>query len=291
MKLLTKLFLITDAKGKDINIKGKPIVVALNGEKTITKLEDIFSHPEYDMGEIYGNSLLSLYQVQEDGSLQVEGSKIQLINFDTDELILVKKIDKPWVKADTDIPFEDVQKFSEYFKIAKPEEVFSSLTAEEKQSFISAREAKAQENEVAAKAAANQAETEAATTKAAADLLLKEQKEKEETEYKATLDPQYVLDQNAYESLRTYYKGLEGFKHYINGLYEFFYGDDPSYPIGLAIKRGDAWWEEINDEDLTIIEKNDKEVIIEFPDKGVPTRLILNREAGDIEINVPKATE
>lgn len=288
MKLLTKLFLITDSNGKDINVEGKPVVLALNGEKTNTKLEDVFSGLEYDLGEIYGNSLLSLYQVQEDGSLQVEGSKIQLINADTDELILVKKIDKPWINNHGNISFEDVQKFAEYFKIARPEEVFPDLNAEEKQAFISGRQA-TQEAKTNADTLAKANEEAEAASKKEADRIARE---KEEAEFKASLDPvKEVLDKNGYESIRTYYAGLEGFKQYVKGPYELFYGDDPEYSIAVLIKRGDAWWQEIKEEDAEIIERNDKEVIIEFPDKEVRKYITLNREAQEIEITEAKAKE
>lgn len=280
MKLLTKLFIVTDAKGKDINVKGMPIVLAMNGEKTTTKLQDVFSGPEYDLGEVYGNSLLSHYQVMEDGSLEVEGSKIQFMNADTDELILVKNIEKPFVRNDGSISFEDVKAFSEYFKISKPDEVFSSLSQEEKETFSTQRQAA----ETASKAAEEATVANTAKEKAAAQ-------EAAEATLKASIDPAYVQDMNAYHSTQSFYAALDGFKQYIKEPYHLFYGDDPNQSLCILIDRGATWKEEVKEENYEILSKTDKAVVIQFLDGTAKKNLTLDLESGQIEITDPRTEE
>lgn len=255
MKLQTQLFLITDSKGKEINVEKKNIILALNGERT-TGLKDIFSGLEFDAGEIYGNSLLSYYNVNEDGSLEVEGSKVQLLDAETDEPILVKRIKRPGVHDDSTISFEDIQKFSDYFKIAKPDEVFSNLSALEKQIFIEARISREEiiKNEAAATLAketadlANQQKADAETERIA--------KEKAEAELKASIDPAYVQDEKAYQATKAFYATLDGFKQYTQDKYHLFYGDDPNESLCLLIERGATWKEEVSPENIEIISKN-----------------------------------
>lgn len=286
MKLQTQLLLITDAKGNDINVENKPVIISLNGERLTTKLEDIFTGLEFDDGEIYGNSLLGYYPVNEDGSLQVEGSKVQLIDGDTNEPILVKRIKRPGVHNDTDIPFEHVQKFVEYFNIQKPEEVFSNLTAEEKQVFISERTTKTEaRNKQEAEASAN-AETEAA---AKAQTALEEKQQAEAT-LKASIDPAYVQHMPQYVSTQSFYSGVDGFKEYVNDKYHLFWGEDPNQSLCILIKRGDTWWEEVNPEAADIMAKTDKAVVIEFTDGTERKQMTLDRESGQIAIaSVPAA--
>lgn len=280
MKLLTQLFLIKDSKGKNADANGKNIVLALNGEKTDTKVQDMFSELEFDSGEIYGNSLLSYYSVQEDGSLQVEGSKIQFIDADTDEIILIKKIERPYIKSDGNISFEDIKAFSEYFKIAKPDEVFVHLSEEEKQAFITKR----QEAETAGQASA------LATAKAKADSDRIE-KEQAEIALKASIDPAYVQDMNAYLSTQSFYAAVDGFKQYTKAPYNLFYGEDPNQSLCILIDRAATWKEEVKEENYEIVEKNDKQVVIQFLDGNVSKYLTLNLEAGEIEITDAKAKE
>ena len=283
MKLQTQLFLITDSKGISTNVEDRSIVVALNGERLPTRLQDVFTGLEFDDGEIYGNSLLSYYNINEDGSLEVDGSKVQLMDAETDEMINVKRIKRPTVHDDSYISFENIQKFAEYFKIAKPDEVFSHLNATEKQLFISDRLTK----ETAIQNSASQA-AEAAVSKAAADLWEKEQAE---ISLKASIDPNYVQDNKAYISTQSFYAALDGFKEYINDKHHLFYGEDPNQSLCILIKRGANWWEEIREEKAEIFAKSEKEVIIDFMDGEQEQRLRLDLESGQIEIINPKATE
>lgn len=69
MKLRSKVFIITDAAGNEINLEEKQVVLALNGERMDTKLQEVCSDLEFDDGEFYGNTLLSYYGIQADGSL------------------------------------------------------------------------------------------------------------------------------------------------------------------------------------------------------------------------------
>lgn len=269
MKLRTKLFPITNLKGEEINVDGKPIVLSLNGELMETKLEDVFTDLEFDDGEIYGNSLLSYYKVNEDGSLEVEGSKVQLFDSSSNEPVLVKQIKRPGINADTDIPFEHVKKFAEYFKIAKPEEVFKDLNDSEKQIFVSERDS------------IKELHTKAIVEKAEEDRISAETAERE---LKASIDPIYVQEKKHYLTTQSFYAGMEGFKEYIKDKYHLFYGDDPEQAPCVLIKRGDAWWEECREDDTEIMEKTDSLVIIEFNDGQIHKKLTLDRAAGQIAI-------
>lgn len=277
MKLQTQLFLITDSKGKEINVEKKNIILALNGERLTTELKSIFSGLEFDAGEIYGNSLISYYNVNEDGSLEVEGSKVQLLDSETDEPILVKRIKRPSVHDDTSTSFEDIQKFAEYFKIAKPDEVFSNLSAPEKQVFIDERTSREE-------TAKNEAATATANEEAskAAEALI--DKKKAEAELRASIDPAYVQDKVAYESTDSFYKALDGFKKYIQEPYQLFYGEDPNESLCILIKRGDTWFEEVKPENFDITDKTANTVVIEFNDGEIRKQLTLALDSGQIEI-------
>lgn len=275
MELKTKLLIITNAKGEEINVKKKVVALDLNGERSDIKLKDIFSNLELDSGEIYGNSLLSYYEVNEDGSLQVEGSKIQLVDEATNEPILVKSIKRPGVNDDDDMPFEHVKKFAKFFKIEKPEEVFTNLTEDEKQIFISERAAKAQP-------AIDKAAEDATAADDAAALELEAQK-KANADLKASIDPAYVQEKPAYISTQGFYSGLPGFKEYIKEKYHLFYGPDASYEPCVLIKHGE-WWEEVKEDNTEIIDKTDKTVVIDFKGINQKGKLTLDNETGDINI-------
>lgn len=273
MKLQSKILIVTNSKGQEI-FPGKNIALDLNGERIDIKLKDIGSHLEFDMGEIYGNFLLSYYTVNQDGSLQVEGSKVQLFDAATNEPILVKEITKPGIHDDEDIPFEHVQKFVEFFKIAKPEEVFFNLTDAQKQEFISAREAaaappaieeapEAKENEIAAQKKVN-------------------------AELKAQIHPNYVQEKKNYISTQGFYAGI-GAKEYIKEKYHLFYGPDASYEPCVLIKHGE-WWEEIKEENTEIADKTDKTVVIEFSGINETGKITLDIETSDIKIEVAGGT-
>lgn len=274
MKLKTKLFLITNSKGQEINVKRKDVALDLNGERMKTKLLDIISKTEFDDGEIYGNSLLSYYQVNEDGSLQVEGSKIQLVDASTNEPILVKQIIRPGIYNDIDMPFDHVQKFVEFFKITKPDEVFDNLSDDEKQVFISERTAKEKSQSI---------ETEASTADKAAAESERLQKEKQNKELKESIDPAYVHENSGITSTRTFYSGIEGFKEFIKDQYHLFYGDNPAYEPCVLIKRG-TWWEECREELTEVIQKDDTTVVIEFMDGTEKKKVTLDINAGTINI-------
>lgn len=266
MKLNSKILVISNAKGEEINIKRKVIALDLNGERSDIKLKDIFSNLEFDSGEIYGNSLLSYYQVNEDGSLWVEGSKIQMVDEATGEPILVKSIEEPSIYDDENMPFEHVQKFADFFKIAKPEEVFTNLTDAEKQIFISERAAK----------------TQPVIDQTAAALELDTQK-KANADLKASIDPLYVQDKPAYIATQGFYSGLPDFKEYTKDKYTLFYGPDPQYPPCVLIKHGE-WWEEVTEKNTEILDKTDNIVVIEFKEGDSLKKLTLDLGAGDINI-------
>lgn len=266
MKLKSNIFISTDAKGSLINVEGRDIAIALNGEKLPTKLFDIFKHLEFDQGEIYGNCLLSYYTPQEDGSLAVEGSKVQFMDAQTDELILIKGFEKPSIHDDGPISFDNVKEFAAYFKIAKPEEVFKDLSAEEKQVFISEREA-AQQPVVDHE-------------KEAADL---QAKKDAEAALKASIDPQYVHEKESYYTTQNFYTSVNA-KEYTQGPYHLFYGTDSGQEPCVLIKRGDAWWEEIKEGNLETMDKTDTSLVVGFKDGESPKRATLQLETGQLTI-------
>lgn len=276
MKLRTKTFPITDAKGNDIDLSGKPVIIILNGELTDIHLHDLVSSLELDENEIYGNSMLSYYTPQ-DGKLVVEGSTIELAIEGTDERILITGINRPGIHADTMIPFEHVQKFAEFFKVAKPDEVFTDLNAEEKQFFIDARTTAASK----AKAAADKASAEKAIAdKAAADAAAKQA----ETELRASIDLKFIHDKKSYMADKTFYDLLEPepFKEYIKGPYHLFFGKSTEEAPYVLIKRGNDWWEQPKDTDLA--DENDKTVEVQFTDGKILKSLILDIATGEITI-------
>lgn len=279
MKLRSKVLIVTNESGNEINLEEKEVVLALNGERLDTKLQDVCSDMEFDDGEVYGNTLLSYYGIQPDGSLQVDGSNIQLIDAATGDKILVKEMKRPSVHDDTEMPFEHLLKFIEYFKIAKPEEVFHNLSKEEKQALADDRtaaqdkamkeaEKSRQENE----SAKSQAD-EAAAAQAEADL-------------KASIHPDLIRDQKDYNAIRSFYSGID-FKEYIKENIHLFYGKDENNPPSVLIKRGKAWWEECQEPD--VLEETDTNLVISYLDGEVSKRLNLDIESGDVTIEDDKA--
>lgn len=285
MKLKTKLFLITDSTGEEIDVENKDAILMLNGQKTSSRIPDVFTDTEYDEGEIYGNSLLSYYQVQEDGSLEVEGSKIQFA-LESGEPILVKRILRPDVNDDTIIPFEHVQKFAEFFAIAKPEEVFVNLNEDEKQVFISSRNEKVWVAKQKADEEENARTEQAKKEKEKSDAEKAKQAKEAEAKLKASINPRFVSEKKDYISEQSFYRGID-FKEYIHPPYHLFYGKSDDEMPKVFIKRGETWWEETKDAD--IIDENDKTVVIEFTDGHTAKQLTLDIASGEIKITDAEA--
>ena len=263
MKLRTKIFVPVNAQGEELDLNDVDVALSLNGERQETRLKDVFSELELEEGEIYGNSLLSYYTVAEDGSLQVQGSRIELIDTLTGDRIRIKEIYRPTINDDTDIPFEHVQKFAEFFKIERPDEVFHNLNAEEKQAFIDQRLA-------AETAQSTQTSQEAA--KAAQEA---------ENALKASIDKNYVQDAKAYRATRSYYEGVD-FKEYTDGPVSLFYGDTQGEPPCVLIKRGKDWWEEIQEPEL--VDKTDTSATIQYYDGEQLKSIELDLQAGSMKI-------
>lgn len=289
MKLKTKLFLITDSTGEEMDIENRNIGIYLNGEKHPASVAELFNYAEYDEGEIYGNSLLSYYQVTDDGKLSVEGSTIELRDDDTQEQIKFVRIVRPSVNDDGQISFDVVRLFSESFTIAKPDEVFTDLTDEEKQIFISERaiqEATTQKQKAAAQKALDDAEIErlaaekskADSDKAKADA----DKVQAEKELKESIDKKFIQEEKEYRSTQGFYRGID-FKEYINHPYHLFYGKSEGDEPSVLIKRGETWWEESADAYLD--DENDKTATIVFTDGEIQKQLTLNIETGEINIS------
>jgi len=270
MKLRSKIFIVTDASGNEINAEDKKVVLSLNGERLETTLQDVCSDLEFDDGEIYGNTLLSYYGINPDGSLEVEGSKIQLLDAETGEPILIKEIKRPTVHDDTNIPFEHVQKFVEYFKVAKPDEVFDNLNTEEKQAFIDAR--------ISADNTKQAEEASRATQKAQADA---EAAKQAEAALKASIDPTKVNENKDYISIQGFYSGID-FKEYIKDNLHLFYGQDENNMPCILIKRGKDWWEEL--QEPVVLDETDTSVELEYLDGEVTKRLTLDIPTGEIVI-------
>ena len=138
MKLKTKIFQITDINDQEINIESKPVNVLCNGIKTPFGLPDVFTYSEFDDGEIYGNSLLSCFNVKE-GKLCVQGSEVELRLADTNELIVIKAITRPGMHDDEMVSFDTIKQFAQDFNIQEPDNVFEDMNDDEKQFFIDAR--------------------------------------------------------------------------------------------------------------------------------------------------------
>lgn len=306
MKLKSKTFYITDAQGNEINVEDQNIVLALNGKKLEAGLQNVFNpaYLEFNDGEIYGNTLLSYYTVNEDGSLSVEGSQIQFINSDTNESVLVKEIAREGSFNDDEvISFEFVKKFADYFKVEKPDEVFYDLNNDEKQYFIDERIAIAENNKQATAAALAKAkadEKEAADkAKAEADRIVKENikaeaernaaieaenlrlAKKAEENLKASIDPKFVHDKKDYKKEQVFYNEI-GFKEYISNPYHLFYAKSDEHEPHLLIRRGETWWEESFDP--IVIDETDTTVLIQFTDGEALKQINLDTNTGEIKI-------
>lgn len=298
MELKTQKFLITDSKGEETNVKRKNIAIYLNGKQTPFSLRDLFGYIEFGGGEIYGNSLLSFYKVQEDGSLSVEGSIVQLFNADTNEFILVKEIKRPGMNDDTTISFEEVQKFAHDFSIEKPDEVFPDLNDEEKQVFIAEREKREAET-TKQKAEAAKALQEAETARLEKEKEEQEIKAKEEAktaaqqadkDLRAKVKPENIYYDKKYQrDVKDYYK-KQGCNEYASGALRVWFGKASEEEPCLFIQRGmqneahglQDWFEQPKQESFEGETPN--ELIIEFTDLGTERELVFNKETGNIKV-------
>lgn len=275
MELLTKKILITDSKGEEVNVKRKNIGVYLNGKKTEFTLRDLFKNTEFDDGEIYSNSLLGYYNITDDGKLFVAGSTVELRDEDSGEQICITKIKRPGITNDKEIPFEEVQKFSNDFSIEKPEEVFPDLSHEEKAVFIAERE-KREATTRQEKADATKALADAETERIAKERADAENAEKELLE---KVDAKNIYDQKNFETTQEYFKGKGG-KEYAQTPYHIFFA--PNEEPSLMIQRGKDWWEE--PEQSSYEGETTGEIIIEFDDLGTQREIVLNTETGKINL-------
>lgn len=269
MKIRTKVFYHKDEAGKFDNLENHKVILIVNGKVTDTTLQDVFTDLEFDDNEVYGNSLLSFYSLL-NGNLVEKGSNIQWAIADTLEPIIITAIERPVINDDTNIPFEHVQKFAEFFQLEKPDEVFLILSEEEKQYFIDQR----------SKAANNTAKP-------------KEQEEelakKKEQELKASIDPRYVQNKKDYLSTQSFYRSMDGFKEYINGCYHLFHGSDNVQEDCVLIKRGMDWWEE--PKDIQVMDSNDKTVTVEFTDGAQLKNIVLDIPTGETTVSDAVASE
>lgn len=276
MKLRTKLFHITDAKSNDIDPDGLDIILMHNGQPTETRLSDVFTDIELEENEIYGNSLLSYMQLQ-DGKLVAEGSTIELAIAGTHERILINAITRPGLNDDTQIPFEHIQKFAEFFTLTKPDEVFIDLTADEKQFFIDGR-LKKQDSEKQIK----QAYTDAENAKA------EQARKKAEADIKAGIDPEYIQEKKDFLSTQSFYRSQD-FKEHVDGPYHLFYGQSETETAFLLIKRGADWWEQ--PEDAVVTDETDKTLSLEFTDGKALKQIVLDIATGQTTVTNAQPAE
>lgn len=290
MKLRSKNFLITDAQGNDIDPNDHDIIIIRNGELTDIRLHHVFSDMELHENKIYGNSLLSYFNLQ-DGKLVVEGSTIEFALVANNERIPITWIKRPAINDDTIISFEEIVKFSELFKVAKPDEVFTDMNHEEKQVFVDQRNERSAAQKKADEAAA-QAEAErlqAETEKANAEKEEQAQKAKQaEAELKASIDPKFVHSKKDYLSTQAFYRGID-FKEYIDGPYHLFAGKSEDESPLVLIKRGADWWEEPTDTEIS--DKSDKTITIEFTDGEILKNITLNTDTGETTLTDAVASE
>lgn len=274
MKLKTKLIHITDATGNDIDVSTSNCGLYLNGKKHTLSLPDVIRDWEYDDGEIYGNTLLSFYNVTDDGKLFVAGSEIELRN-DKGEQIKVTKITRPGIHDDTTISFEEVQKFVFDFEIENPEEVFPDLNDEEKQVLIAQRET----NEATTRKQKSDADK--ALQDAEADRLAKE-KETADKELRASLPTETVFNESAYREVKAFYKGKS--TEHISDPYHVWYGknEEPCLFIKRGTSANSAWWEQ--PKQLALEGETSNELVIEFNDLGKERELVFNMETKEIEL-------
>lgn len=282
MELKTKKILFTDSQGKEINVKCCKIDIYLNGKKTAFSLLEMFSYIEFDAGEIYGNSLLSFYKVQEDGSLHVAGSTVQLFNANTNEFILVKEIVRPGMHDDDEISFDEVKKFAHDFSIEKPEEVFPDLNDEEKQVFVAEREKREAET------AKEKAEAAKALQEAETARLEKEKEdaataaEQADKDLRAKVKPENIYYDKKYQrEVKDYYKN-KGCTEHVSEPYRVWFGKDSEEEPCLFIQRGKDWKEQPSQESYE--GETPTELIIVFDDLGTERELVFNTETGDIKV-------
>lgn len=277
MKLKTHTFAISDANGNDINIEDLDVMVMLNGKQTDIKLKDLFSPIglEFSDGEVEGNTLLSFYNITEDGMLEVEGSKVGLFLPEINAPVKITSMERPMLNDDEMIAFERVVQFAEMLSIAQPEEVFTDLNEEEKQAFINAR-AKSEE----AKRTADTAAT--ATAAAYVEQKAKEQEEKrKEKELRESIDPNHVFDKKDYNSVRSFYNSIK-FSEYIQNPYHLFYGKSEEHEPEVLIKRGADWWEQCTD--VMVADEDEENVVIIFTDGNIEKEMKLNIATGEINL-------
>jgi hypothetical protein len=273
MKLKTKKISFTDANGNEIDVEGVPVEILLNGEPSGLKLNDVLhGHREYDDGEIYCQTLLSYFDVKEDGKLYFENSYVELVT--PTGALKVTRISRPSTHDDTRIDFDTLNKFVQQLGITHPDKLFTDLLSDaQKQEFVQAREQRS-----ASAQGVDTAETERQTAVNA------------DEELRAQVDPHTsVLHEEAgIKDLRRYYKE-NGCKEYTSGAYRLFFGSPSTEPC-LFIQRGTAnpayglkeWWEEPDQTPFEGEEPN--ELVIEFTDLSARRELVFNKETGDIKI-------
>lgn len=267
MKLKTKSFYVADANGNEIDLDGMLVEIYKNANKTGLSLKDLLiGHHEFEEGEIYGQTLLSYFKLEDDGKLYYEGNVVQLMA--EGQPIHITSIERPGMNDDEDINFETIKEFSNAFEINKPEELFADLLSEEeKQVFVSERNAKKEKEKPQAE---DPAETERKKQQAEAEA---------DVALRASLKPDQVYDDKKYQKVRSVYKD-EGSKEYVAAPYHLFFGNPDEEP-NLFIKRGKDWWQ---CPDQTAYEgETETQLIIEYDDLGTQREIIFNTETGEIK--------
>lgn len=276
MKLKTKVIYVTSPEGRHLDLDGVSVDILLNGKKSGKTLADVLAgYREFDRGEIYGQSLLSYYNLQDDGSLFVDGSHLQLQTEDG-TLVKITRIKRPTLNDDCSIPFKTVQQFASDFAIAKPEEVFTDLNDEEKAVFVAERE----KEEATTRAQKAQAEKELQDAEAARVAKVKE----DDKALRAQMKEGQLHEEESFKELQAYYKG-KGCKEYTTDPYTVFFGANSDEEPCLLVKRTTdpairPWYQE---PEQTAYEDDGSKIVISFDDLGKKKTVELNPETGEIK--------
>lgn len=281
MKLRTKLIQVTDLAGRELDLEGIPVEIILNKKAAGKTLDQVLvGYKEFDEGEIYGQTLLGFYNVQDDGSLFVDGSHIQLFNQVTQENIKVTGITRPGLNDDCEVSFEDVKQFIEDFNIEKPDEVFTGISEEEKDVLLAIR----QQNEASTRAAKAQADKDLKEAEAA---LQAKALEDADAALRAKIKSSELHDEKSYKEIQAFYKSKDC-KEYVSPPFHVFFGAEADEEPCLLIRRGAAsdkapaikdWWQE---PDQTAFEDGPI-ITFEHDDLGEQKKVVFNSETGVIK--------
>lgn len=257
MKLKTKVLYVTDAAGNEIDLDDIPVQIYQNGSKTPLTLDQLLvGHSEFDEGEIYGQTLLSLLELRDDGKLYYENSYVELVT--EHGPLRITGIERPGTTDDERITLDHIREFSKGLGISHPDKLFADLLSDDdKQTLASEFNPKAQ-------AAADPADAE----------------RKADAALRAQVKPEQLYDEKKYRELLAYYKDKKC-KQYVAEPYHIFFGNPDEEPCLFITRTKNLKHEP----DQTAMEgETDKELVIQFDDLGTQREVVLNTESGEIKL-------